>query len=360
MKILYLVSGLSSVGGIENFCYSVIEHINLQKYNIDFLVSECSVGNMEEYVESKGCKVYHINHDGTTKDRVKKRNEFFKEHCGEYEIVHIHAVLTTAFQSAKAAKKYGAKCVIVHSHTASNFEGTKLKNNLCRALLNHYTDVRMACSINSGEFLFGKRFVKGGIVINNGIDYNKFRYNPAIRQTTRKELNISEDCFVIGHVGRMAEAKNHAFLVNIFAEVVKSCSDVKLLLVGDGPNRQSLEEQAIKLRIDKNVIFCGNQKDAYKYYNAMDMFVFPSLYEGAPISVIEAQVNGLNTIISERITKEIKISESLKVLRLEYGCEAWAKNIMDNKGKPRCDNAQDDFEIEKCIKKLEDVYDGFS
>lgn len=329
MNILYIVSGINSVGGIESFCRAVVPLMDFNEFHIDFLITQDEpIGDIDSLFKNKGSDIYRIDSKGNLFERVKHKKEFFKNLEIPYDIIHIHTVLTTAYFFAKLAKKYTKAKVIVHSHTASNYEGAKLKNNLCRRLLNKYTDYRVACSKNAAEFLFGKKQAVRTDIIFNPVDVEAFQFDESIRVSKRKELGLLPEDFILLHVGRLTPAKNHKFLLQVFSEVHKSNSKTKLLLCGEGELRNNIENQVKELQLDNCVTLLGNRRDVNEIMSASDCFLFPSLYEGLPTVLIEAQVNGLPIICSDRITEEVIIDKRIDQLQLET-INSWIYKLND-------------------------------
>lgn len=326
IRVLQVVSGLN-YGGIELFLKNTIEHMPLEDVKMSILVTSPDRGALEDFFESN-CDVYHLRDCSTRRVRTRERIDFFKKHKNEFDIVHIHTVLTTCYSIAKIAKKYQNCKVIIHSHIAADYSfATKIKNDLARSRMNKYADVRLACSRNSAEFLFGKKYGKNAVVIKNAVDCDKFAYSETTRAEVRKELDISDDTFVLGNVGRMSVQKNHLFLLDIFNEFRKMQSDSKLLIVGDGELRAKIETKITALGLNDSVILTGARGDIERLLNAMDCFVMPSLFEGLAISAVEAQANGLKCFLSDTITKDIDIDGDCDFISIDLHANLWANII---------------------------------
>lgn len=190
------------------------------------------------------------------------------------------------------------------------------------------------------------------LIFSNGIEIEKFKYNSEIRKMIRRELNIKDNEIVIGHVGRLVKPKNHKYLIKIFKEYNEKNRDSKLLLVGDGNLRKKIEKQVKAYKLEKNVIFMGNRNDTYKMYNAMDVFVFPSLNEGLPLTLIEAQSAGLNIFASNNITDTVNVTGNVKFLDIKEKPKIWAEAILQLREK-RKNNS-----IEKIIESGYDIKDS--
>lgn len=356
------IIGMSD-GGVASVIMSLYRAIDKTKVQFDFFVeSESQIINKPE-IESMGGRVIIIPSYRNIFNYMKTLKRLFIE--GEYDIVHSN-MSTLAVFSLIAAKKAGIKVRICHSHSTSNRKEWKknMMKNILRPFSKIYATHYFACGELAGRYLFGnKTFDKGQVtIINNAINLDKFRFNEEIRNEIRKELNISNDTFVIGHIGRFMPQKNHKFLIEIFNEFLKKNNNSKLLLIGDGELLDDCKKQVKTLKIDNNVIFYGTTNETYKFYNAMDCFVLPSLYEGLPIVGIEAQTNGLNCFVSNSITQELKISNYLYYLPNNYSQSEWAMAIYRcfNKKVDRLDLSKkcfdSKFDILSESKKLLNIY----
>lgn len=362
MNILYIVSGINSFGGIESFCKNVVPLIDMDKYHIDFLITQNEpIGEMDRIYSDLGCKIYRLDSSGGVFKRVKKKKQLFKSLTDKYDIVHIHTVFTTAYYFAKLAHKYAKAKVIVHSHIASDYSfKSKIINNLARRNLCKFADLAMGCSANSAVFLFGRKVGGQATIINNGINLREFEFNQSVREKMRREMHISEDCFIMGTIGRMSPQKNLLYLIDIFYAFRTLNTNVKLLLVGDGACRESLENRVNELKISDDVIFTGARKDVVNMLNLMDCFVLPSFFEGLAISAVEAQANGLVCFISDTVTKDIDISKRNVFLNINRDAAEWACAIQ-NTDCERVNNTEllsaSGFSANQSVKRLLEVYD---
>ena len=269
------------------------------------------------------------------------------------------------------AEKAGIKIRIAHSHSTSNPKEWKknLLKNILRPFSKKYANVYFACSELAGRWLFGnKTFDEGKVtIINNAIDVEKFVYNEDIRKKVRNDLKekckleIDDDTLVVGHIGRFVKQKNHDFLIDIFNEVHKRKENSVLVLVGQGPLQKEIEEKVNKLGLQDCVLFLGQRNDANELYQAMDVFVLPSLYEGLGMVLIEAQYAGLNCYCSEAVPKEAYLSNLLTKITLTESSSKWAEKIIDGQNKfTRKDMTEElkdsRYDIKKETKKLEKEY----
>lgn len=365
IKVLHVVGQLM-LGGQETMVMNFCRYADRSKIEFDFLVYGKEIGDFEQEANSMGGKVIHtpaLKEIGY-RSFSKQINNIIEKN-GPYDAIHCHTSLNSGVL-LKISKKHAIPVRIAHSHTTN--PGKKLtytfkvySSLMRRTILNNATHF-VGCGKDAGNYLFGeKTFTSKGFVINNGILVEKFKVNSQVRDRIRKELSLG-DSFVVGHVGRLSEEKNHIFLLNIFKEILNKNSNSKLVLIGDGPLKKALIEQSIKMDIEEKVVFCGQRNDISEVLQSMDVFVFPSLYEGLPVSVVEAQASGLPCILSNNITSEIKITSLTKFMSLDLSAEEWADAVIDKKVHSRLDVSEDirksGYDIRDVCQKLQKIYMG--
>ena len=328
IRVLHILNGMNN-GGIENFLMNIYRNIDRKKIQFDFLVQTKNECFFDREIARLGGKIFYVppRNDGLLKNK-RALNEFFKKH--EYKIIHQHVSSLSYVEPLKIAKRYNIPVRIVHGHSTK--EGGsflhKYFHYINQFTLKSYATVFFACSDVVAEWIFGDKPVNYTIV-KNGIDTKKYIFDNTIRTKKRHELGIKENTFVIGHVGRFVYTKNHEFIIDIFNKVNEKIPDSKLLLVGDGELRKSIEMKVDKLGLKKNVIFTGVRADVHELLQAMDCFVFPSHYEGFPVSLIEAQATGLPCVVSDKITKQIKLTSFIKFVDLEKTPLFWCNTIIN-------------------------------
>ena len=315
-------------GGVEAVVMNYYRHIDRSKVQIDFIVDEDSTYIPHEEIKSLGGRIYIVPPYQKLYKYIPTLIKLFKEN--QYKIVHSHINTLSVFP-LYAAKKAGVPVRIAHNHsTAASGEWKKniLKYTL-RPFAKVYATHYAACSRYAGEWLFGKKSMERGevTIFNNAIDLDKFKYDENVRNEVRKELGL-EGKFVIGHVGRFCYAKNHEFLIDVFEKVHTKTPEAVLMLVGDGPDKEKIEEKVKRLYLSDHVLFLGNRNDASRLYQAMDIFVLPSRIEGFPVVGVEAQTNGLPCLFSDKITKEIKITEVTSFLSIGMLPSDWAQRCL--------------------------------
>lgn len=328
IRILHVL-GTTNLGGAESRIMDLYRHIDRAKIQFDFLIHTTKEGFFDQEIKQLGGKIYHLPSFRVYNYFAYKKAccEFFSEHK-EFQAVQGH-MTSTASIYLPIAKKAGIPMTIAHARSAGVDKGLKgwltriLRKNLYRKC-----DYMFSCSDFASKAVFGnKRYEDGDVIfVPNAVDTKEFTPNEKIRQEIRKEYGL-EESFVIGHVGRFHYAKNHEFILEVFAEFCKQNKQAKLFLLGDGPRRQEMEAKAAELGIQENVIFAGNQNPIAPYYQAMDAFLFPSRFEGMPGTVVEAQATGLPCLISDTITPQVKVTELVTFLSLEQNAVIWAEQL---------------------------------
>lgn len=311
-------------GGVEAVVMNYYRHIDRNKIQFDFICDDDSTCIPKEEIESLGGKVILIPPYQKVFKYHKELKRVLKE--GQYKIVHSHINALSVF-SLWAAKSAKVPVRVAHSHSTSNKKEWKktLLKNMLRPFSKLFATDYFCCSELAGRWLFGNKTYDEGKVylLNNAIDVDKFKYNEKVRKTKRKELNIKDKDLVIGHIGRFVKQKNHEFLIDIFNEIHKQNKNTVLLLAGDGPLKEEIQEKVKELNLDKSVKFLGQRDDANELYQAMDLFLFPSLYEGLGMVLIEAQCAGLPSVASAEVPKIAKISNGVEFIPLSKNAKAW-------------------------------------
>ena len=349
-------------GGVEAVTINYYKNIDKNKVQFDFICDEDSTNIPYEEIERMGGKVIIIPSYSKPFKYHKALKRVLKE--GNYKIIHSNINTLSVF-SLFAAKCAGVPVRIAHSHSTTNKK--EKKKNLMKQVLRPFSKVfatdYMCCSELAGRWLFGnKEYDKGNVyLLNNAIDLDKFKYNESLRKKKRKELGIKDDTLVIGHIGRFVAQKNHDFLIDIFNEIHKKNNNSILLLAGQGPLMEDIKNKVKELNLEDSVKFLGQRNDANELYQAFDVFLLPSLYEGLPVVGVEAQAAGLLCYLSDDMTKETKVLDITKFMSLNNTPEEWADNILDDVKKyKRIDTSKEmtakNFNIKEEAKKLEEYY----
>lgn len=343
MAVRIVVTAPLGVGGVTNMMINIQAHIDRSKVNFDYLVYHNRKEPLEEKVFDMGSKKLVASVDNVPVRplrRILRMNEIRKV-CkkNHVKILHYNADSAADMTNIIGAKLGGVKYITIHSHNAGFGTagiGIKLVSALLKPLIPLICDNYWACSDLAAKFLFPKSVIKTGNyeVIPNGIELDKYAYNPVVRKAIRKKLGV-ENKFVIGHVGRFSAQKNHTFLIDIFNKVYQKDTNTVLLLLGVGELMETIKTKAKDLGIENKIIFYGVSNEMEKMWQAMDIFVMPSLHEGLPVTGVEAQASGLPCIFSDTITREIDVTGKSEFLPLDGTIEAWVDCILKHKADKR-------------------------
>lgn len=349
-----------NLGGIETFLINYYRNIDRTKIQFDFINIYQNKLCFQDEIEDLGGNVYKVpNYYKHPFKYMKELKKIIKE--SNYKIIHCNMNSAVMLYPLIAAKLAKAKIIISHSHNASSDKGLikKVLHNINRNLIPLFANTYFACSNKAGKWFFKNKILssKNYYVINNGVDINKYCYKENIRKEKRKELNINDDLILIGHVGRFSVQKNHKFLIEIFYELYKFNNKVRLMLIGIGPLMESVKEQVKKMNLTGVVYFLNQRNDLEELYQAMDLFLLPSLYEGLPLVGVEAQASGLKCAFSSNITEEIKILDTSIFIDLNNSSKEWAHKIQNLLNTSNSRNVKiNDFDINNNAKKLEKIY----
>lgn len=326
------VMGKMLGGGLEAVVMNYYRHVDRSIVQFDFIVDEDSTLVPREEIESLGGRVFAVPPYQRTIAYQRALTKLFCEQG--WMIVHCHENALSVFP-LRAAKNAGIPVRIAHSHSTAG-KGEFVRNAMkwiLRRFSNVYPTHRMACSRHAGEWLFGKKVQFE--VVHNAIDLSYFDFDAKTRKSEREKLEINDGTLVIGHAGRFVPQKNHAFLIELFEEILRRNSDSLLLLVGDGPLLESERERARVRGIADKVRFVGHCEEMGPFYQALDVFCLPSNYEGLGMVAVEAQVSGLPTLCSENVPDEAMVSDSAVKLNLSDGVDTWAETILRMRPSPR-------------------------
>ena len=331
IRVLQVIGSLY-LGGSQTMVMNLYRNIDRNKMQFDFIIDHTVDMDFEEEIKRLGGKIYIMP---TFKgynivEVVKAWNHFFATHS-EYKVLHSH-VRSYASVYLPIAKKYGLKTVI-HSHSTSNGSGfTALVKQVMQYPLRYQADCYLGCSERAGKWLFGEKVVAGKKfhVLQNAIDITEYQYNEIARDRIRTELGLDQE-ILFGHVGRFHESKNPIFLLEVFHQLHYKMPNSKLVMVGDGDLRKQIEEKIFQLGIENDVYLLGTRSDVKEILQAMDCFLFPSCWEGVPVTVVEAQAAGLPCFVSDTVTKNVGVSELVHYLPIDQGTEPWVKTIIGDK-----------------------------
>jgi glycosyltransferase involved in cell wall biosynthesis len=318
-------------GGLETMLMNYYRQMDRSKIQFDFLVHRSEEGHYDREIAALGGKIYRMPQirPGNYTPYFRKLDQFFKKQT-DYKVVHAHINENSSFV-LKAAKKAGVPCRITHSHLSDLGLDIKLPFRLyARMAMKDNPSSYFACSRKAGEWLFGKRIAGSGkvVVLNNAVDVQQFSFDPAVRKEIREEL-AAGDRLVIGHIGRFNQQKNHDFLIDIFQAVHEKEPRSLLVLAGEGKLRPQIEAKIKRLGLEEHVRLLGVRNDVASLLQGMDLFLFPSLFEGLPVVLVEAQAAGLACVVSDAITAETDVTGKLQFISLKQSAEQWAEQIVN-------------------------------
>ncbi|MFL2128267.1 glycosyltransferase family 1 protein [Ruoffia sp. FAM 26255] len=356
IRVLHVIDSLSK-GGVESFIMNVYRKINKSKIQFDFLIRR-NTNLYEKEISELGGKVYVVSEfpKRIIKNYLETQSVIMDNN---YQIIHVHANSLLYLVPVIIGKKNKIPSVIMHSHSTQPASMYYLPIHKINSFyINKLTTKLYSCSNEAGQWMFGKNKYE---LVKNGIDLNQFSYNSNYNKEIRKEFSIAEDELVVGHVGRFVEAKNHDFIVDIFREVLKQKPKSKLILVGNGKLENKIKEKVKKYKIQDNVIFTGIRSDINNFLCAFDILLFPSLFEGLGVVLVEAQASGLNSLISDSIPPEVIILDNVNVMPLANTPEEWANELINFSNKTLKSDINEKltksgYNIETTVKQLENYY----
>ena len=354
VRVLQVVTHMER-GGLESMIMNYYRHIDREKVQFDFLVHRQERAAFDDEIESLGGRIYRLPRlVPWSKNYLSALNCFFDEHP-EYNVVHVHQDCLSSV-ILKVAAQHNVPVRIAHSHNANQDKNLKYPIKLWyRRSIPQYATNLFACGKNAGGWMFSGAPYQ---IINNAAA--AYTYDPEKRIEMRQKLDLRDE-LIIGHVGRFNPQKNHPFLLDIFTALLKKEPNAVLLLVGGGEDMPKIQAEAQVLGIAKHVRFLGVRGDVADLMQAMDVFVFPSLYEGLPVTMVEAQTAGLPCLISDKVPPECIITEGLvDTLPLSAGAETWSEKLLEKRDTPRTDRraeiAAHGFDITAEAVKLQEFY----
>ena len=357
VRVLHVVTHMDC-GGLETMIMNYYRKIDRSKIQFDFLTHrpETEEKDYDNEIKKLGGRIYHLPRLNPFSYRYRRALESFFDAHKEYKIIHVHQDCMSGL-ILKIAKKKGIPVRIAHCHSSNQDKNIKyLIKYVYKQMISKYATGLFACGEIAGKWMFGKN--ANFVVLPNAIDTDNYVFSNDKRMLMRKELGLPEDSFVIGHVGRFSKVKNHCFIIELCKLLLKQNRNIYVLFVGQGDLLEETREIVIKNNLENVIKFLGLRKDVPDLMQAMDVFVLPSLYEGLPVSVIEAQASGLPCIISENVPLYCAITDLVKQVELDI--TKWENAIIQlNDIKRR--NMQDEikkasFDINDNVLYLENYY----
>lgn len=355
-----LVFGMTETpGGVESVIMNYYRNIDKEKIQFDFLCNTQVVA-YEDEIKKLGGRIYKIcSRSKNIKQYYKQLKDFFKKEAYKYKTIWVNVCSLANIDYLIYAKKYGIKYRIIHCHNSQNMDSNlrKVIHLLNKARLQKYATDYWTCSQKANTWFFSKKLIQQNKVlqINNAIDYNKFKYNEVIRKEYREKLEIDSK-IAFGHIGRFHFQKNQVKLLEIFAKINEKNPNTELFLVGDGEDRELIVNKINELKLKESVKLLGIRNDIPNVMQAFDAIIFPSLFEGLPLVLVEAQANGLPIFTSDNITREIVMSDNIHFISLNESDEEWA-NIILSSNFDRANNYEriekNGYDIKNESKKIE-------
>lgn len=330
MKKILIFAPTAPSSGITQYILNILSELESADMRADILSFRND--RLKKWTETHGTEYFELDISMYKHPFLYRR--FLEDVFSKgYDVVHFNISTISTLTIFKYAKKCGVKKIIVHSHSSFTDLPSKLRrmvfsnlHKLLRIFANRYYDEKCACSIPAAEWMYGEKKAKNAIILNNAVDTKKFAYSKENAEEIRREYGVKTK-YLLGHVGRFTVQKNHSFLVDVFARLLEIRKDCTLMLVGNGEFLEGIKNKVSDLGLNDSVIFVNFQEDIYKYYSAMDLLLLPSLFEGLPITLIEAQANGLSSLVSDAVTKECDLTGLVEFCSLNASASEWVQRI---------------------------------
>lgn len=354
MRILMVNTVPTERNGITNVIFNLLRGMDGKALTVDLVAIGEPEADYRQQIESRGGQVFVLNRSlKGVFSYIRSLSRVVRD--GKYDVVHAHGNSATLFFEMAAARLGGCRMRVAHSHntTCKFMTLHRLLNPFFQRCCTH----ALACGEAAGKWLYGNREFT---VVNNGVDVSRLRFDPEVRAQCRQELGLSES-YVIGHTGQMETVKNHAYLISLFPEILKVRPEAKLMLIGDGSLRPEIEGQIKALGLEEKVLLLGKRGDVPRLYQCMDVFAMPSLFEGLPLSLVEAQAAGLPCVVSDAVTRQVDLVGNMVFVGIgEENRPDWVKALC---GAPQADRASfagriesSGFDIKSCAGAVLKLY----
>ena len=362
LKQILIIAGKLHIGGAEKVARDIAFYADGEKYELHYLVFGGAVGAYELQLLEKGCRIFHLAEPSESYPAfLREMWKLLEAH--RYDVVHAHNMFNCGL-TMMMAKLAGVPVRIAHAHSAlADGDGVvkKVYETVMRTLILGCATDLVGCGVKAGQRLFGeKQFAKRGNLILNGIDVAAFAYDEEKRSTIRAGLG-SGDRFILGHCGHLAAVKNQSFLLDLMPLVLEKKPNALLLMLGEGDDRPMLEQKVRDMGLQDHVVMTGNVSNVADYLSAMDVFVFPSLFEGLPLSILEVQANGLPCVISDSVPEDVFLTDLIRPLSLKQDKQVWLEAILAaHRGDTQKYNRQlrdSDYAVEAAMEKIYAIYE---
>lgn len=356
IRILQVVT-IMNRGGTESMIMNYYRTLNRDLYQFDFLVHRQEKGDYDEEIEAMGGRIYRMFpiRPYNYWKYFKSLDSFFKIHSTDFKAIHCHIQENSGF-SLKYAAKYGIKNRLCTSHCAGvTFDYKYIFRCFASYFLRKYVTSRLSCGKLAGDALYGEQKYE---ILHNAINAHLFDFNLTTRNKMRDDLNLGNN-LVLGNVARLSPEKNHLFLIEVFRELHKRVPESKMIFVGEGCMRKQIEEKIHKYKLENYILILGLRNDIHCLLQAFDLFVFPSVFEGLPVSLIEAQASGLKCIVSENVDNAVKITSNVAFSKID-NTHVWVDLIISQRQYTRKSVLEDiikaGYDVNKNIDYLMGMY----
>ena len=318
MKRVLQIAASLRIGGAEKIARDLGYYEDSTEFETHYIVFGDNVGDYEQELIDHGCKIFHWESPSASYSKYYASLKRLVQE-NQYDIVHAHTMFNIGW-AMLAANQCGVPVRVAHAHSALDNGSSTIKriyeSTMRQMILHNATDL-IACGEAAGIRLYGeKAYYKSSKLILNGIETKAFTFNSSVREKMREQLNL-RNAFVIGHAGHLMSVKNQSFLIRLMPKILENKANAKLLMLGEGSDRPMLEQMVQNLNLTDHVIFTGNVRNVPDYLSAMDVFAFPSLFEGMPLSIVEVQANGLPCILSTNVPKDVYLTDLVHPLSLD-------------------------------------------
>ena len=359
IRVLHVFAALDS-GGVANFVMNTYRRIDREKIQYNFAITGGEKSLLDEEAEALGARLFYFDTSKSLTDNLKD----VLKNDGPFAVVHSHVFFYSGLV-VREAKLFGVPVRIAHAHNAHTGESTSLPRKvyeaMMRRLIKSNSTIMMGCSEKACRYVFGEDCMSDSrtVVMPDGIDCERFAFDENARKKVRAEYGL-DSSFVVGHVGHFNPAKNHEKILSVFASLVKQREDAKLFLVGDGELEADVRLKTEELGLSDKVVFAGAHRDVENMYQAMDVFLFPSRYEGFGMAMIEAQANGLACVASDVVPEDTNADGRAVYISLEETDDTWADALKAaaRRSPDYAGTVDEHFGINKTVKMLEEIYLG--
>lgn len=365
-NIVFFEDVFGNFGGIEKMIVNITSELPKDKYHITLLLNKMISEEYRETLLNMGVDIVELQ-DEFIHNPIKRHlkgvklfDKYIKEH--PVDTIHFHISNSIDMMYVSVAQKRGVKNRIAHSHNSNATSKFKvLMHYTFKTFLKNSPSHYISCSTKAAYWLYSKKKVDRGevVILKNAIVTKDYLYNEERRQGTRQRYDFGNQ-FIVGHIGRFNEQKNHRFLIDIFTEFKKLKENAELVLIGEGDLKDEIKQYVKEKGVEDSVRFMGNSNEVPNLLSAMDVFLLPSLYEGLPVVLVETQAASLPALVSNTITKEVDVSKYVKYMSLERTPDKWAKGLLKMAEVPREDNYQtmydSGFDIASMVKELDKIY----